>query len=69
MIADIFINSSLKKTHMVHKVALSEEHNTGGLSSLTERRVHVKEWKVTNSLQRFLVLVRNLTKKFAHKRE
>jgi hypothetical protein len=47
---------------MVHKIALSEEHNTGGLSALTERRVHVKERNVTNGLQLFLVWVGNLLK-------
>jgi hypothetical protein len=47
---------------MVHKVALSEERYTGGLSVLTERQVRVKDWNVTNGLKNFLVWVRNLIK-------
>jgi len=61
--ADIFINTFVEKnTRVIHKVALSDEHNTRGLSGATERPALVKEWNVTNGLQHFLVWLCSLVK-------
>jgi len=54
---------------MIHKVALSDEHNSRGLRALTERPAHVKEWNVTKGLQRFIVWVRSLIKKNSNIKE
>jgi hypothetical protein len=40
---------------MIHKVALSGEHSTRGLSALTGRPARVKDWNVKNGLQHFII--------------